>query len=62
MKTTPRPLMRVYATPLPWFARIEYSWRPVVGSWNVHNVLPVAGSSDTMVRRGPETVISMPST
>ena len=38
--------------------RIEYSCRPVVGSWNVQSVFPVAGSSDTIVRRGPETVMS----
>ena len=25
-----------------------------VGSWNVHSVLPVAGSSETTVRRGPD--------
>ena len=38
------------------------SERGVTGSWNVHRVLPVAGSSDTTVRRSPDVVSSMPST
>ena len=35
--------------------------RPVVGSWNVQSVLPVAGSSETTVRFGPDVVMSIPS-
>ena len=57
-----RPSTFAYATPLPWFFRIEYSQRKVSGSTQSHSTLPLAGSVAITWRFSPATLISLPLT